>query len=280
MVDTYAWAKENCGAPWWFGIALNVIFFAILHLLVSMSAHYAFRGLILYRIDMNGALLMDVVPNFRLPSDMLHLASTNTTLLLPDILYQSLISISNSLSDVLHALNSLAKLVNYLNENQGAPGFWTNEMVYFKNVLPVTHEVLELPRYNFTNSDTRETQVLREAIRRSCLLWLAMIKRRFVISPDGVLQHRDMLYQFLSEHPIQWESQLQPLRLWISMTLAVAWKGESASLHMANVLSTLQEMKISCWTESIGILKSIAWVDEIGKDEFHRIREQIYQIEW
>ena len=218
---------------------------------------------------------MDVAPNFRLPSDILQLSSGNAALLIPDALHRSLISLSNTLSDISHALNSVAKLFKYLNENESVPGFWTTEMVYFKNVLPVTHEVLELPRYNLANNESKETQVLREVIRKTCLLWLVLVKRRFFISPDGVLQHRDMLLQFLSEQHIDWTISLQPLRLWIFVTLAVAFNAEFESLYIAHIASAMREMKLSSWTDAIVILKSIAWTNELGSNELRKIGVQL-----
>lgn len=226
---------------------------------------------------MNGSLPLDMAPHFPLPSDVLEISSANFSSPRLDSLRASLISLDESLSDVSNALNSLANMSKCFDENGGAQDLWKDEVFYSNNFLPVLHEVLSLPRHNLADDDITETQVMREVTRRSCLLYLALVKRKFKTEPDSVSLVKERLLQVLSGYNIDWMTSIQSLRLWVFMTIAAATDVGVDDWYVTEIVSAMQDMQIRSWVDVITVLREIAWFDELAEDKLQILRVQVFQ---
>lgn len=274
MGHTYAWPAKDGRASRWNVYSVNCLCSSTFNSLVSSL--YVFspnsHTLILDRIDINGCIPSDTTPHFPLPLDILKSLPTIRPSSILESLLQSLAG--QTLSDIGETIISVALTSKYMNGRGHLQGFWEDQMVYFHRFLPMAYQVLALTKYDFS-IPASTAQITQELVRKTYLLYLALVKRRFNVSPDSVEQTKHGVLEFLREHDVEWIPQLRIVQLWVDVILAIAVSDESSIFYTTKVARKLDELSIVSWAAFSELLEAIGWIDEVFKNELAVLLRQV-----
>jgi hypothetical protein len=113
--------------------------------------------------------------------------------------------------------------------------------------------------------------IMRESMRRACLILFGLLRDRFSVRPSGVTQHKNGVKEFLVQHPIDWSKFLE-IRLWVLLTASLAAEDEETLWYIGEVKNIVVQMKISDWNEVVGVAKGILWMEETFRMRSDRLK--------
>jgi hypothetical protein len=221
---------------------------------------------------LNGALPLDSTPNFPLQEDLFD-RSDNESIALPSrSAIENLKLHDGSLSDICEALMSVARMTQFMNSKGITPGFWTADMVYFQNYLPVAHQALSIERrYSANGSPTSSSEIMRETIRLTILLFLGLVKRRFRVPPDSVPRHQERLFGILTKSPVDWTPIIN-VYLWILSTCVAASIGDDRMWVVEEISRSIGK---ASWLDVSATIKAFIWIEEVAAFELEILGEEV-----
>jgi hypothetical protein len=133
---------------------------------------------------------MDTRPRFPLPSDLIQeFTSLNRSCVLETVIMAWNTSFAN-LTDIPHALSSIASMAQFINESAQQSLLWEDEWFVCLRFLPVLHQLLSLRRNEADQLARNPDLVIREILRGTLIVLLAMMNRRFRDFSDRVELYR------------------------------------------------------------------------------------------
>lgn len=213
-----------------------------------------------HRIDISGSFIFDSAPFFPPPR---HLLSPVANKVPMSSILQKWNSIFPDLTDITDFLVQAVNLTTYIDEHAGDAEMWKDDLFASKTFNAVVHQLLSLQRH-FEGGLSSPALVMREAIRRACMILFGLLRDRFSVRPSGVSQHKNKVKDLLVQHPIDWPEFLE-LRLWVLLTASLAAEDEEISWYIEEIKGVMVQMEISTWNEVVGVAKSIFWMGETFK---------------
>jgi hypothetical protein len=147
-----------------------------------------------------------------------------------------------------------------------------------RRYMPVLHTLLSLPRYSlWLASDAAELNrgfVIREAIRLTCLVLIALTNRKFYIPPDQISFRYSLVTSLLTKNAVNWFPFLD-LKLWVLVISGIVSEGEERSWYIAEISSVMEELGLSRTCEMMEVVRGIVWVEIPLEEEARRVVEDI-----
>lgn len=180
-----------------------------------------------------------------------------------------------NLSDITDFLGEASNLTSYIDEHACDTQMWKDDLFASRTFNGVVHQLLSLQRH-FEGGLTSPALVMREAIRRACMILFGLLRDKFSIRPSGVSQHKDKVKELLLKHKIDW-SEFWELKLWVLLAASLATENEETSWYITEIKEVTVQMKISGWSEVIGAARSILWMGETFRAQSDRLRRLFEQ---
>jgi hypothetical protein len=114
--------------------------------------------------------------------------------------------------------------------------------------------------------------VIREAIRRACIILFGLLRDKFAVHPSGISQHRNRVKELLVQRPIDWSAFLE-LRLWVLLTAGLAAEDAETSWYIDEIKGTIVQMRISGWNDGVAAVRSILWMEETFRIRSNRLKD-------
>jgi hypothetical protein len=167
------------------------------------------------------------------------------------------------LSDITDFLSQAIDLSKIIDERAVGAEIWKDGSFVSTSFNAVVHQLLSLPRHTeVINKGIPSPQlVMREAMRRACMILFALLRDKFSVRPSGISEHRNRVKELFIQHPIDWSDFLE-LRLWILFTSSLAAEDHELSWYIANIETTVVQMTIYGWKESIEVVRGILWMEQ------------------
>lgn len=126
--------------------------------------------------------------------------------------------------------------------------------------MPILHSLLKLPRHHITNGETNQGLVIRETVRLTCLLLIALIHRTFSIPPDQAPLYYSLVTSFLKENKVNWFPFLD-LKLWILIVAGVVSEGVERAWYTNELREVMGELGLNKTCKMMEVVKGVIWVE-------------------
>jgi len=214
--------------------------------------------LILFWTNVCGAITGDVHPYFPVPYPLLYPPLSPPTPPSPQL--QRILShithrreISSILQDLLTFNTHLAQQVHL-----------TNSVIYSNGYFAASHLMPII--YRLAGTSSAEGDPILEAVRLSCILYTAEIRRLFGIMGIFCHTHIAKLRVCLSNNSDDW-GELQTLKIWCLAMGAM----ESRGPERAWFLGELEKEREGTWEEMKEQLKGILWYEDVHGTLFEEV---------
>jgi hypothetical protein len=99
------------------------------------------------------------------------------------------------LFDITTFLSHAANLSNYIDERAISVEIWQDDLFISRTFNAVVHQLLSLPRHTKTMEQGAPPPqlVMREAIRRACIVLFGLLRDKFLVHPSGISQYRNIV---------------------------------------------------------------------------------------
>jgi hypothetical protein len=221
-----------------------------------------------HRIDISGSFIFDSAPFFPPPRHLLTTV-TNRTPTVPSL--QRWNSTFPDLSDITDFLGQAANLTSYIDDHASDAEMWKDDLFASKTFNAVVHQLLSLQRH-FEGDLSSPALVMRESIRRACMILFGLLRDKFSVRPSGILQHKNKVKELLVQHLVDWSEFLE-LRLWVLLTASLAAEDEEISWYIEEIKGVMVLMELATWNEVVGVAKGILWMEETFKVRSDRLKE-------
>lgn len=224
-----------------------------------------------YRIDVSGSFIFDIAPFFPPPH---HLLSQVTKKVSLSPILQKWNATFPELSDITTFLCHAANLSIYIDEHAISGEIWTDDLFVSRTFNGVVHQLLSFPRHTeaLEKGIISPQQIMREAMRRACIILFALLRDKFSVHPSGISQHRNSVKELLVKHPVDWRAFLE-LRLWVLLNAALAPEDDETSWYIGEITDTMVQMGISNWDDGVEVARSILWMGQTFKIRNDRLRQ-------
>ncbi|KAF2672871.1 hypothetical protein BT63DRAFT_138760 [Microthyrium microscopicum] len=225
-------------------------------------------------VDVAGSLILDTVPRFELPQissiepELHHSPRILTFVQKWETQYPELVDIRDNLF-------SLASLARHANSSATSNNLSQDGTFICIRLHSVAHGFLCMSRdiqpavaySNYPGS------AIREALRLTSILFIAMIKKHHGVVPSGVPECKLRLSQFLTQVAVDWSSFMD-LHLWVLMIGALAEKN-GRLWYVSEISATMREMGLIKWDDLLDVVKDIIWINEILDEDAEMLREEV-----
>ena len=170
------------------------------------------------------------------------------------------------ISDITTLLHDAASLSNYIAERAIVSNIWKDDLFVSRTFNGVVHQLLSLERHTEAiDAGTSSSQlVLRETMRRACLIFFALLREKFSVHPSGISQHQNGVKELLVQYSVDWSEFLE-LRLWALVTASLAIENYEISWYIDEIRGTAGQMGISRWDDIIQVVMGVLWMGETFK---------------
>jgi hypothetical protein len=181
-----------------------------------------------------------------------------------------------SYADISTAFLTLGNVSARVNERADNPLLWTDEAFLVSSVYPVAHQVLSLPRTSRLVDELlwSDETTIRESVRVAMVLFLGLIKRRWVVKPDGIPQNRGKVSKLLQFHPVNWSRHLE-WRLWVLVISALVEDGVVRAWFVSEIAYTMINLGIDSWSKAYEILNDLVWIEGLVVNEIKTLGEEV-----
>ncbi|PMD44507.1 hypothetical protein L207DRAFT_525832 [Hyaloscypha variabilis F] len=209
-------------------------------------------------IDISGSFIFDIAPFFPRPH---HLLTQVASKAVPSTILQRWNAKFPELSDITTFLIDAASLTSYIDERAIEGVIWKDDMFVSRTFNGVVHQLLSLQRDTeaLEAGITSPQIVMREAMRRACIILFALLRDKFSVHPSGMSQHSNSVKELLSQHPVDW-SGFSDLHLWVLVTTSFAIEDDKISWYMDEIRGAAVQLGISGWNDVVEVMKSVLWM--------------------
>jgi hypothetical protein len=192
----------------------------------------------------------------------------------PSPIFQNWNTTFPELSDITVFICNAASLSSYIEERAIGPEMWKDDLFVSRTFNGVVHQLLSLQRHNEAMEAgifSRQI-VMREAMRRACIILFALLRDKFSVHPSGISQHKTSVKELLVQYPDDWSPFLE-LRLWVLMIGGRAFEDNEASWYREEIRGTMVQMGMDAWDEGVEVVKSILWMEKTFRVKMDVLRE-------
>jgi hypothetical protein len=152
-------------------------------------------------------------------------------------------------------------LTSYIDERAIEGVIWKDDLFVSRTFNGVVHQLLSLQRDTeaLEAGMTSPRIVMREAMRRACIILFALLRDKFSVHPSGMSQHSNSVKELLSQHPVDW-SGFSDLHLWVLVTTSFAIEDDKISGNMDEIRGAAVQLGISGWNDVVEVMKSVLWM--------------------
>lgn len=178
------------------------------------------------------------------------------------------------LSDITTFLCHAANLSSYIDECAISVEIWKDDLFVSRAFNAVVHQLLSLQRHTeaMEKGISSPQLVIREAMRRACIILFGLLRDKFSVHPSGISQHRNRVKELLVQRPIDWSAFLE-LRLWVLLTAGLAAEDAETSWYIDEIKGTIVQMRISGWNDGVAAVRSILWMEETFRIRSNRLKD-------
>jgi hypothetical protein len=129
-----------------------------------------------------------------------------------------------------------------------------------RRYIPVLHTLLSIPRHLITHNETNQGLVIREAIRLTCLLLIALTHRKFSIPPDEAPHYYLLVTSLLRDNKVNWFPFLD-LKLWALVVAGGVSEGAKREWYVGEIKGVMGELGLGKTCEMMEVVRGVVWVE-------------------
>ncbi|KAI1209836.1 uncharacterized protein F4807DRAFT_75504 [Annulohypoxylon truncatum] len=230
-----------------------------------------FLRLMISWLDLAGATYSNSKPRFHIPRDSITEISTGNDSLYLQQLLQSWDADCPTLGDIMNAMKATAAAASYINQHQGTPNFWTDDVTIARVLSPAFHEILTLEGIPLPDDPSHPHYsgiAAREAFRRAALIFLAAIKDRMGAAAFEMETHLEAFRQ-ISQIPLVDWGLVAELNLWAHIISAMQEESPNRAWHVLTIVGIMESLGLQTGNQAMILARGIIWVDAIdaGKSD-------------
>ncbi|KAF3915593.1 hypothetical protein ABW21_db0207075 [Orbilia brochopaga] len=229
---------------------------------------------------------LDISPRFPLSQDMVLRPADQGVVNRDGILYsslQQLRAISSSFEETIDALELVAGVSAFINNNADDERFWDNDIQTARLIINSAHKVLSLPRVDpeiiHLHALFTPDIIIREVLRRSLLVFVALLKvrSRFTHAPLELSKHLSALKDLVSLPTVDWSPILE-LKLWALFicSLAIDPLSEDKEWRVGHIRGKMAKLQLDNSDGVLKVVKEIIWIEDlVPTDDLRRLCAEI-----
>jgi hypothetical protein len=176
--------------------------------------------------------------------------------------------------DITFVLLDIARMAQFINDTVNSAPLWQDIWFLTRRFSPILYELISLPREDLDQLSSRPGNLIREAVRLACIVFLGIMNRRFRVSPDGIVTSWYQLVRILKNTTADWSLFLN-LRLWVVVVAGLVAEGSEREWLIGETSNTMKQLELKSWAEALSIVKGIIWVDELLNEEANTLGSEI-----
>ncbi|KAI1114439.1 hypothetical protein F5Y14DRAFT_414231 [Nemania sp. NC0429] len=228
--------------------------------------------------DLSGAAYRNGAPYFGVPKGSITSTDTNCHSVYLDTLLDSWDERCPCLSDIRSAVKVTAAVANFVNQHcKTSSIFWSDDITAARLLAPALHEVLSLEGRALPNDpehpDYSGTAV-REAFRRSLLIFLACLKAKFGAITFELSRHLQDFRQISQIPNVDW-TIVPELGMWGHIIAALEEHSDQRSWHILAISSIMESAGLTSSDQVLDTVRGIIWVEDLFKDKVEALCHEI-----